>query len=133
MPEDLSVSRPGRDGQRGFRVLIVEDHQDTAGVLKYVLEARGCEVQTASTVAEALDILLKNSFDVLLSDVGLPDGDGVKLISAIRRFCATPAIALTAYDSPDDIACCLIAGFNLHIGKPVDIEKLYQQMCRLAG
>lgn len=130
---DPSLHPSHAENAQGCRVLVVEDHADTIHVLKILLESRGCKVFSASTVAEALEVLLKESFDVLLCDVGLPDGDGVKLISAIRCFCATPAIALTAYDSPTDVACCLKAGFQKHLGKPVEAELLFAQMQELIG
>lgn len=123
----------GSGAEKGLRVLVVEDHEDTAWAYRNILDHLNCEVRMAGTVAEALDILLKESFDVILSDVGLPDGDGVKLIHGVRRFCQTPAIAITAYDSSTDVGNCLRAGFDLHMSKPVDINRLFGEMKRLAG
>ncbi len=85
------------------------------------LRILGCDVQTVATVASALDVLIKGSFDVIISDVGLPDGHGIGLMHSVRGFCTTPAIALTAYGSEADIARCLDAGFNAHIAKPTEI------------
>jgi len=128
-----SSNRAGPMGEKALKVLVVEDHEDTAWAYRNILKKMNCEVRTAGTVAEALDILLKDSFDIILSDVGLPDGDGVKLIHGVRRFCDTPAIAITAFDSSEDVGNCLRAGFDLHMAKPVDINRLYDEMRRLAG
>lgn len=123
-----------KDGEiTSLKVLVVEDHEDTAWAYRNILKRMNCEVVIAGTVAEALDIILKQSFDIILSDVGLPDGDGVKLIHGVRRFCNTPAIAITAYDSSEDVGNCLKAGFNLHMAKPVDVNRLSKEMRRLAG
>lgn len=132
VPQESSGS-DGATDETALRVLVVEDHEDTAWAYRNVLKKLNCEVRTAGTVAEALDILLKDAFDVILSDVGLPDGDGVKLIHGVRRFCDTPAIAITAFDSSEDVGNCLRAGFDLHMAKPVDINRLYGEMKRLAG
>lgn len=116
-----------------LKVLVVEDHSDTAFACKSVLEKRGCRVEVASSVAGALDSLLKQPFDLILSDVGLPDGDGAKLISCVRKFCETPAIAVTGYDAPHDVNQCHKAGFNSHLAKPIDVEKLFSTITSLTG
>jgi CheY-like chemotaxis protein len=99
-------------------ILFVEDHADTARVIAQLLETMGHEVQTASSVEDAVKIVIEGRFDLIISDVGLPDGSGVGLIHGIRPFCDAPAIALTAYSSEEDAARCLRAGFDLHLAKP---------------
>jgi CheY-like chemotaxis protein len=126
-PEDQSSQPPA------LRVLVVEDHSDTAFACKSVLEKRGCQVEVTGSVAGALDCLLKHPFDLILSDVGLPDGDGAKLISCVRKFCETPAIAVTGYDAPGDVNLCHKAGFNSHLAKPIDVEKLFSTITQLTG
>lgn len=113
-------------------VLLVEDHLDTALAVEDALRHRNCRVQRAGSVAEALQAIIDGSFDVIVSDVGLPDGHGVSLIHGVRRFCKTPAIALTAFSSADDIARCLKAGFDLHLPKPIEMGVLYREIVRLA-
>lgn len=134
----MQTARPSspenKDGQHpALRVLLVEDHSDTAFACKSVLEKRGCQVEVAASVAGALGCLLKQPFDVILSDVGLPDGDGAKLINCVRKFCETPAIAVTGFDAPDEISQCRKAGFNSHLAKPIDIEKLFSTITLLTG
>jgi CheY-like chemotaxis protein len=105
-------------------ILFVEDHADTARVIAKLLETMGHEVQTASSVEDAVRLVIERRFDLILSDVGLPDGSGVGLIHGIRPFCDAPAIALTAYSSAEDIARCLRAGFDLHLAKPASPVEL---------
>jgi DNA-binding response OmpR family regulator len=114
-----------------MRILLVEDNADTSTLLARGLSLGGCEVLTVSTVAQALEILIKESFDVIISDVGLPDGHGIGLISGVRGFCDTPAIALTAFSAPADIQRCLDAGFNLHLAKPSELSVILREIQRL--
>jgi DNA-binding response OmpR family regulator len=113
------------------KTLLVEDNADTSKLLAKGLEMEGCEVRTVSTVAAALDILINERFDVIVSDVGLPDGHGIGLIHGVRAFCDTPAIALTAFGSPSDVRRCLDAGFNAHLAKPSEISVIVGEMRRL--
>ncbi len=113
-------------------VLLVEDHLDTAIAVEEALRHRNCRVRRAASVAEGLQAIIEQSFDVIVSDVGLPDGHGVSLIHGVRRFCQTPAIALTAFSSADDVARCMKAGFDLHLPKPIEMGVLYREIVRLA-
>ena len=106
----------------GVKVLLVEDDDDGRELLELVLRDYGATVRAVSTSDAALDALkTKGPFDVLLSDIGLPDGDGYALIARVRslRGKFLPAIALTAYASLDDRDRALSAGFDSHIPKPV--------------
>ena len=84
------------------------------------------KVVPANSVASAIDILTRQKFDLIISDIGLPDGNGVSLIHAVRAFCGAPAIALTGYGMREDVERCLHAGFNRHVTKPVTFEALRQ-------
>ena len=110
--------------KKPLSILVVEDHADTADVLARILTAMGHSVRTAGSVEAAVKNVIDHRFDLIISDVGLPDGNGVSLIHGIRRFCRTPAIALTGYSAEDDIARCKRAGFDLHLAKPIDPAKL---------
>ena len=107
-------------------MLLIEDHEDTAQVMQKVLRQMGHEVETCSTVARACQRLREREFDIILSDIGLPDGTGIDLIRAAREICRTPAIALTGYGMAEDVDRCLEAGFDEHLTKPVDIERLQE-------
>lgn len=105
-------------------ILIVEDNRDTALVLKMMLAGMGRDVDLAYTIAEALERALGTSYALIISDISLPDGHGISLLTAMRQFCRTPAIALTGFGSEDDIERCRKAGFDLHLTKPVSQEDL---------
>ena len=112
----------------GIRILIVDD--DTEGVvpLRMFLDSEEATVATAASAAEALVRLSTEKFDVLVSDIGMPDMDGYELIKTFRSLetgnSSTPAIALTAYASMDDRRDVLKAGFQTHLPKPVDFNEL---------
>ena len=105
-------------------LLLVEDHQDSARALAGLLETRGYKVDSAPTVAAALEALEREEFDLLICDLGLPDASGIDLIKEIRRTKTTPAIALTGFGLQQDIERAQQAGFNSHLTKPVNLRKL---------
>ena len=116
-----------------LKVLVIEDHEDTAIVMARMLEDMGHNIVSANSVASAVDILIREKIDLIVSDIGLPDGNGVSLIHAIRAFCNAPAIALTGYGMREDVARCLNAGFNKHVTKPVTFETLQQIIAEVCG
>jgi PAS domain S-box-containing protein len=105
----------------GVKVLLVEDDDDGRELLELVLRDYGATVRAVSSSDAALHALRTGPFDVLLSDIGLPDEDGYALIARVRSLGGKflPAIALTAYASLDDRDRALSAGFDTHIPKPV--------------
>jgi len=121
---------------QGLRVLLVEDDRDTAEVLESLVTASGAKATTASSVAEALDVLARQRVDVLVSDIGLPGDDGYALIHRLRerehQQWGLPAIALSAYARPEDRDRALASGFQAHVAKPVDPGELLAVIARLA-
>ncbi|HET9220089.1 MAG TPA: ATP-binding protein [Terriglobia bacterium] len=120
----------------GLKGLIVDDEPDTREFVRAVLESCGSEVATASSVAEALDVLEANRLDFLISDLGMPSEDGYALIRRVRELPTerggdTPAAALTAYARADDRHRALRAGFQVHIAKPIDPETLVSTVARM--
>ena len=114
------------------RILLVEDHDDTARVLSRLLNLSGYHVHTAGTYASALEICGKTHFDLLISDVGLPDGSGYDLMREIHaRRCAAKGIAVSGYGSEQDVEQSLRAGFAEHLVKPVAFETLRDAIRRL--
>jgi CheY-like chemotaxis protein len=110
--------------QRQLRLIVVEDHADTAEGLKKFLKAIGYQVFVATDMASALGLASTVEFDLLLSDLALPDGDGwelMKRLSAKRRI---RAIALSGHNSADDLQRSAEAGFVEHLPKPLCPEKL---------
>jgi PAS domain S-box-containing protein len=109
---------------RSLHILLVEDHADSAEVLAQVLRGMGHKVEAVATVAAALSVFGSREFDLLVSDIGLPDGTGIELIRKVRERFNKPAIALTGFGMDEDIARCRDAGFDAHLTKPVNFQKL---------
>ncbi len=106
-----------------MRILLVEDHEDTNRSLTSLLRRRGYQVKSALTFQSALDLSAKEEFDVLISDLGLPDGSGIDLI---QKLASKPplGIALTGFGMEKDIRKSREAGFHHHLVKPIDLNKL---------
>lgn len=112
-------------------MLLVEDHADTSIVISLLLKKFGHRVTTATSVAEGVSAFRGGKFDVVLSDLGLPDGTGHDVIRQIRAESKVPAIALTGYGMEDDIRACREAGFDAHLTKPVNFAELDATIRRL--
>ena len=124
-PEAAAPARQAGPQQAGvLSVLLIEDHEDTAEVMSQLIRGLGHEVAVAGSVADALAYTGRTRFDLVLSDVGLPDGTGVDFIHAFRKASDAPAIALTGFGTDDDVRRCLDAGFTAHLTKPVNFEQL---------
>lgn len=113
----------------GVRVLVVDDDMDSRGVTQRFLQEAGAVVEAAVSADDAESLLRERPYDLLVSDVGMPRRDGHSLIRSVRARGAgaasrIPAIALTAYVRGEDRSLALDAGFNAHLGKPVDPVKL---------
>ena len=121
----------------GLRVLVVDDEADARRVLVMVLEQVGAIVTAASSVREAIEALPEARPDVLVSDLGMPEQDGFDLIRQVRAqgYDARdlPAVALTAFAHKDDARQALVAGFQVHVSKPVDPHDLTSIIASLAG
>ncbi len=116
--------------EKALRVLLVEDHADTRRVLQRLLTRWGHTVTTTGTVAQARQALSEETFDLLLSDLGLPDGSGLDVIAKLRETSQIPAVAMSGYGMAADIKRTLDAGFNEHLVKPVTAEILLQMLAR---
>lgn len=128
-PRDAAPSANGW----GKRILLVEDQPDARRGLQKLLEKTGFHVLAAETVNEALKLAQNHPFDILLSDVGLPDGTGYDLMDRLREAdIALPAIALTGLGMEDDIARAHAAGFQIHLTKPVQFNRLIESIESLA-
>jgi len=125
-PEMLSPIHP--------RILLVEDHRDTAETLRQLLSIKGYTVRTAGSVGEALEIANGYEFDVLVSDIGLPDGRGTDLLTSLRRRPnhSVLAIAMSGFGREDDIENSRRAGFIDHLTKPVEFSRLEEAIRGLA-
>ncbi len=111
--------------RKSARILIVEDKGDTAEMTRMLLEQFGYEVEIAGDVAQALKTMESRAFDVLLSDLGLPDGSGIDLMRSLRaRGDTTRGIAMSGYGQEEDVRRSREAGFAVHLTKPVDADML---------
>ena len=131
--EAVDLSQASLDGTR---LLIVDDDPEASAMLRLILSDRGADVQCASDVRSALQLISAHRFDVLISDIGMAGQDGYDLIREIRKAekdAALPrthllAIALTSFTREQDRAQALAAGFDAHCGKPLRPLKLVQQI-----
>ncbi len=128
-----SASADTRDAAMDCAVLLVEDHDDTRRVLAHLLGRQGCRVSTAGAVAEALEIARGRRFDVVISDIGLPDASGLELMRQLKDLYGLRGIALSGYGMEEDLAQSAAAGFEAHLVKPINIAALVKTMRRLLG
>ncbi len=119
--------------QRAIRALLAEDHRDTARVMSKLLRGNGYEVDCAASVTEALQLLKANRYDILISDIGLPDGSGVELMQQIRVMQPMPGIALSGFGMEQDIRRSKEAGFAEHLIKPLNFQLLVDAIERLTA
>jgi PAS domain S-box-containing protein len=117
---------------RRLRILLVEDHRNTATIMAHLLRRLGHTVELADTVQAAIGLAESQQFDVLLSDIGLPDGSGLDLMRDLRqRGHRMPAVALSGYGMDDDIRASLAAGFAEHLVKPIELTHLELMIQRI--
>ena len=121
-PPDLSSDFPAKTN--GIRVLIVEDHEPTRTALTQLLMRRSYKVVAAGSIAEARIVATAQSFNLVVSDIGLPDGNGYDLMAELQKNGAVKGIALTGYGTEQDVARSRKAGFVAHLTKPISIQSL---------
>jgi signal transduction histidine kinase len=112
-------------------IMLVEDHADSARVLARSMRRRGYRVVMAASVAEAIDVFQRENVHAIVSDIGLPDGDGFGLMERLREIREVPGIALSGYGMEHDHARSRAAGFVEHLTKPVDWQHLEAALFRL--
>ncbi len=113
------------------RVLLVEDHQDTRRVLTALLESMGCSVVAVGSVKEAIAAAEASEFDLLLSDIGLPDGSGIELMRQLGSRFNIKGIALSGFGQDEDLRRSSEAGFATHLTKPINLKVLQEVIKRL--
>jgi CheY-like chemotaxis protein len=112
--------------RKTMRVLLVEDHADTNRSLTRLLRRRGYQVESAVDMKSALELTAQHEFDVLVSDLGLPDGSGYDVMRVLVSNAERPlfGIALTGFGMEEDVRKSREAGFKHHLVKPIDVNKL---------
>ena len=121
-PGPAGPSRPG--SARALAIFVVENHEDTRFLLQLLLEQLGHTVRTAATLAEALAAIPQAPVDVLISDIGLPDGDGWELMQRLGDARPRYAIAMSGFGQLSDRQRSLAAGYRHHLLKPVEPNRL---------
>jgi PAS domain S-box-containing protein len=121
-----------------LKVLVVDDEPDARALIKRVLLQCNAKVITAASAAEGLKILRSERPNVLISDIGMPEMDGYQFIRAVRKLSEsdggrTPAIALTAFARSEDRTRAMLAGYQVHISKPIEPQELIATVGSLAG
>jgi len=113
-----------------LRILLVEDHQDTCTALERLLVRRGHLVAATHTMRGAMETAARSPFDLLISDIALPDGSGIELMTYLRAISNIRGIAISGFGMNGDIKRSLEAGFSEHLVKPVKLEKLEAAISR---
>ena len=122
----------------GLQVLVVDNDPDSRDLLTTLFEMYGIETLTATTAAEALEILKQVKPDLLIGEIGLPKEDGYSLMRKVKalekaRQIQIPAIALTVYARKEDCVQALSVGYAKHLSKPFDINELISMVASLTG
>ncbi|MDQ2824758.1 MAG: MASE1 domain-containing protein, partial [Verrucomicrobiota bacterium] len=118
---------------RALRILLVDDHEDTCTALERLLMRRGHLVAAMRNVRSAMEAAGRNQFDLLISDIALPDGTGMELMANLRAMSGLRGIAISGFGMNGDIAKSLQAGFSEHLVKPIKIEKLEAAIDRVTS
>jgi signal transduction histidine kinase len=126
------------DDLANLKVLVVDDEADTLELIKVLLGQCGAEVTTASSAAEALELLERIRPDVIISDIGMPAEDGFEFIRKVRQLPPEkggriPAVALTAYARAEDRLRVLRSGYQMHVSKPVELAELVAVVANVSG
>ena len=119
--------KPAIEKERKRRALVVDDVADVTEMLSVLLTHAGYEVATASSAAAAISSATNGQFDVIISDIGMPQMNGYELARAVRElpgYETVPMVALTGYSKFDDRQRSLDAGFNAHLTKPIEPREL---------
>ncbi len=124
--ETLTAPVRTRDetSRQGLKILLVDDHQDTCAALEKLLVRRGYLVAATHNMRSAMEAAVRNKFDLLISDVALPDGTGMELMMQLRAISNIPGIAISGFGNNGDIERSLQAGFSEHLIKPVRLDTL---------
>jgi PAS domain S-box-containing protein len=118
----VPAPQPAREGR--LNILLVEDHKDTRMYIQRLLEAASHRIASAGTADEALKLAETNHFDLVISDLGLPDLSGHELMRRLHARFALPGIALSGYGMENDVEESRKSGFKYHLTKPVSFDRL---------
>jgi CheY-like chemotaxis protein len=117
--------------RKTLKILVVENHEDTLQAMKMYLELEGHIADAAATMKEALAAAMENTFDLVITDIGLPDGDGWELMRQLRERVPVRAVAMSGYGWKEDLEKSRAAGFLAHLLKPLKITDLEAVLRRI--
>ncbi len=123
-----------RETEKGRRALVVDDVFDVTEMLSVLLTHAGYDVSTASRAQDAISLARESHFDIIISDIGMPEMNGYQLAEALRSlpgYETVPMVAVTGYSMYDDRSRSLTAGFNEHVTKPIDPRAFLDLLERL--
>lgn len=118
---------------KGLRILVVEDHGDTRRTLSRLLSYFGHQISVADSRQSALEMIAAKKFDVLLTDLALPDGSGYDVASRAKHEQHVKSVALTGFDRSEDIRRGKAAGFDFYLTKPIDFAELRTVLGQIAA
>ena len=121
------------EAARALTILLVDDHVDTSNLLSRVLGSEGHLVKVAYDISSAKRRCEEHHFDLVISDLGLPDGNGLDLMRYLKERNGLPGIAVSGYGMEEDLRKSQEAGFLEHITKPVDVERLLAVIARVSA
>jgi CheY-like chemotaxis protein len=129
-----AMAQPQATAQKQqINILLVDDHDDTLMLMKMMLERRGYAVHAVMSAGEAVEVARQRRFDLLISDINLPDGNGLDVFREIRGLGTSRAIALSGFGRDADVRRSREAGFLEHLVKPVNMQKLHEVIQRVLG
>jgi PAS domain S-box-containing protein len=135
VPPEKAAAQPDREKNAltgPVHILLVDDHVDTSRVLRLMLERVGYRITTANSCKSALELINTSHFDLMVSDIGLPDGSGLDLMrTIIANGTGLRGIALSGFGMEEDVERSLEAGFSEHLTKPVSFHVLHEAMKRI--
>jgi len=132
-PDTEPAARPAEEAPRGLRILLVEDQEDSARLMQRILQRAGHQVIRAADVDTAWRAAQERGFDLLLSDISLPDGSGHDLMRRLRQAGPVRGIAISGFGMEADLARSRDAGFEAHLTKPVGVRELLDTIGTIAA
>lgn len=135
-PRSEAKAPPSHDSWVGQRVLVVDDDAELLAVFAELLELEGLDVVKTTSAKQALKILAQGGFDLVFSDVGMPDMSGLDFIKharALRLSKPFQSVAITGFGREVDVRAAMEAGFDAHLSKPISVERLGAQLRQLAA
>jgi CheY-like chemotaxis protein len=126
-------TRDSYNSGKSLRILVVEDHSDTLQALSRLLTHFGHEISLADGAQDALSMINSQKFDVVLCDIALPDGTGYDVVAHAKSKGPVAAVALSGFTATEDVERGKEAGFDFHLGKPVDFHELRAVLGQIAA